>query len=40
MKQTRNSIRLFDGKPEGNISLERSVHRWEDNIKLEITNRV
>jgi hypothetical protein len=31
---------ILDGKPEGKRPLERPRHRWEDNIKMDITNRV
>jgi hypothetical protein len=32
----RNAYRLLLGKPEGNIILGRSRHRWEDNIKMNL----
>ena len=28
--------RVLVGKPEGNISLGRPRHRWEDNIKMDL----
>jgi hypothetical protein len=27
-------IRILVGKPVGNKPLQRSMHRWEDNIKV------
>jgi hypothetical protein len=34
MRETRNAFRLFVGKP--NIPLGRPIHKWVDNIKMEL----
>jgi hypothetical protein len=34
MGQRRAAYRVLVGKPEGRRKLERSRHRWEDNIKM------
>jgi hypothetical protein len=31
-----NACRALVGKPDGNMSLEKPRHRWEDNIKVNI----
>jgi len=35
-RERRIVYRALVGKPEGNRSLGRSKHRWEDNIKMNI----
>jgi hypothetical protein len=35
MGERRGVYRIFLGKPEGKISLERPRHGWEDNIEME-----
>jgi len=37
MGQMRNACKILVGKSEGKIPLERSVCRWEDNIKMDHT---
>jgi hypothetical protein len=32
----RNSYKILVGKPEGERPLDRSRHRWKDNIKMEL----
>jgi hypothetical protein len=32
--ERRGAYRVLVGKPEGKRPLERSRHRWEDNIKM------
>ena len=34
MGERRGVYRILVGKPEGKISLGRTRHRWEDNIKM------
>jgi hypothetical protein len=37
MGEKRNSYRILVGKPEGKRPLGRPRHRWEDNIKMDLT---
>ena len=37
MDQSRNAYRVLVGKPEGKRPLGRPRHRWEDNIKMDLT---
>jgi hypothetical protein len=32
----RNAYRILVGKPEGKRPLGRPIHRWEDNIKIDL----
>jgi hypothetical protein len=32
----RNAYKIIGGKPEGKKPLARPVHRWEDNIRMEL----
>jgi hypothetical protein len=34
--KSRNAYRVLVGKPEGRRPLERSRHRWEDDIKMNL----
>jgi hypothetical protein len=36
MEERRGAYRILVGTPEGRISLGRSRHRWEDNIKIDV----
>ena len=36
MGEDRDVHRVLVGKPEGNRSLGRPRHRWEDNIKMDL----
>ena len=36
MGEKRGVYRILVGKPEGNNSLGRSRHRYEDNIKIDL----
>ena len=36
MGERRGVYRILVGKPEGKISLGRTRHRWEDNIKMDV----
>ena len=36
MGEDRGVHRVLVGKPEGNRSLGRPRHRWEDNIKMDL----
>jgi hypothetical protein len=36
MGETRNTYKILVGNLEGNRSLERPRHRWEDNINMNI----
>jgi hypothetical protein len=33
---TEDTYRVLVGRPDGNRSLGRPGHRWEDNIKLDL----
>jgi len=35
MGEKRGAYRVLVGKPEGNRSLGRPRHKWEDNIKMD-----
>jgi hypothetical protein len=35
-----NASRIFVGKPEGKRPLGRPRHRWVDNIKMDLTDRM
>ena len=37
MEQSRNAYRVLVGKPEGKRPLRRSRCRWEDNIKMDLS---
>jgi hypothetical protein len=36
MGEWRGAYRVLVGRPEGKGPLERSRHRWEDNIKMDL----
>jgi hypothetical protein len=36
--KTRNTYKILVGKPEGKRLLQRSRHRWVDNIKMDLTD--
>jgi hypothetical protein len=36
MGEGRNVYRVLVGKPEGKRPLERSRHRWEDGLKMDL----
>jgi hypothetical protein len=36
MRERRGPYRVLVWKPEGKRPLERSRHRWEDNIKTDV----
>jgi hypothetical protein len=36
MGEKKNAYRIFVGKPEGKISLERPRRRWVDNVKVDL----
>jgi hypothetical protein len=40
MVAMRNSCRILPVRPEGKIPLGRTRLRWEDNIKMDIGNRL
>jgi hypothetical protein len=40
MEAKRNAYRILMTKPEGNRPLGRPGHRWEDNIKWILENRM
>jgi hypothetical protein len=41
MGEVRNAFEILTGKSEGNKSLGRPRHRWEDNIRIDLNrNRV
>jgi hypothetical protein len=35
-EEERNANRFLVGKPEGRRPLERSRHRWKNNIKMDL----
>jgi hypothetical protein len=37
MGEGRNVYRVLVGKPEGKRPLERPQHRWEDGIKMDLS---
>jgi hypothetical protein len=37
MGERRNAYRVLVGRSEGNRQLERPRHRWEDNIKMDLS---
>jgi hypothetical protein len=39
MGEKRNAYRLMVGKSEGNRQLWRPRHRWEDNIKMNLSEK-
>ena len=36
MGESRGVYRILVGKPEGKSPLGRPMHRWEDNIKMDL----
>ena len=36
MEESRSAFKILTGKPTGKRFLERSKHKWEDNIKVDI----
>jgi hypothetical protein len=36
MGKMRNAYKLLIGNPEGKTPLGRPMHRWEDNIKMDL----
>jgi hypothetical protein len=36
MGERRGTCRVLVGKPEGRRPLGRPMHRWEDNIKMDL----
>jgi hypothetical protein len=40
MGEKRNACRILVGKPEGNRPLGRPRHRWVDNIKMDLRDRM
>jgi hypothetical protein len=34
--EKRNAYRVLVGKPEGKRPAERTTHRWEDNIRMNL----
>jgi hypothetical protein len=36
MGEKRNIYRVLVGKPEGMRALERTRHRWDNNIKMDL----
>jgi hypothetical protein len=36
----RNTYKILVGKPEGKKSLERPRRRWENNIKMDLREKV
>jgi hypothetical protein len=40
MGEKRDARRIFVGKPEGKRPLERATCRWEDNIQMDLRERM
>ena len=40
MEQSRNGYRILVGKPEAKRLLERPIRRWEDKIKMDLSELV
>jgi hypothetical protein len=40
MREKRNVCRLLVGKPEGKRPLGKPRHRWVDNIKMDLSDRI
>jgi len=36
MEERRGVYKVLVGKPEGKRPLERQMHRWEDNMKMDL----
>jgi hypothetical protein len=36
MVEIRNAYSILVGDPEGKRTLGRSIHRWEDNIRMDL----
>jgi hypothetical protein len=36
MVEMRNACSILVGKPEGKRPLRRTMHRWEDNIRMDL----
>jgi hypothetical protein len=37
MREERNVYRILMGKPEGKRPLDRPRHRWEDGIRMDLS---
>jgi hypothetical protein len=40
MREKRNACRILVGKPEGKRPLGTPRHRWVDNIKMDLRDRM
>ena len=40
MEEGRSAFKILTGKPTGNRSLGRSRRRWEDNIRMDLEEKV
>jgi hypothetical protein len=40
MEKMRNAYKILVGKPEGNRIFERHRHKWADNIKMILVEKV
>jgi hypothetical protein len=38
-REKRNQYRILVGKPEGNSPLGRPRRRWEDNIRMDLSEK-
>jgi hypothetical protein len=36
MGERRNAYKILDRKPEGKKALRRPMHRWENNIRMDL----
>jgi hypothetical protein len=37
MGERRGTCRVLIGKPEGKRPIGRPIHKWEDNIRMDLT---
>ena len=37
MEEGRSAFKILTGKPTGKISFGEAKHRWEDNIRMDLT---
>jgi hypothetical protein len=40
MEEGKSSFKILTGKPIGRMPLERSRHRWVDNIRIDLKGKV
>ena len=40
MEDVRNAFKMLTGKPTGKIPLGRPRRRWEDNIRMDLEEKI